>query len=265
MIFLVDNGSRVPAAYVSLVEIAQKLEAALCEPVVAAPFSHAEFVLEDLLEKSYQAEVRKFIILPLFFGPSAAVTKWIPRCLQEWSSQKEDVQWKMGMPLFVDESDGGTELAEMLISEFNTITESRDFEEASVVLVDHGSPQEKVTEVRDCLGRMVHRQLPSWVKQFSPASMERRSGSKYDFNEPLLEHLLKDSGFNAGTVILLQLFLSPGRHAGKRGDIESICTLAEAENHGLRIIRSGLLGNQPKLISLLEKRVNETQSQVFRK
>ena len=56
--------------------------------------------------------------------------------------------------------------------------------------------------------------------------MERRDGKQYEFNEPLLENILGSGNF-IKNVILAMLFISPGRHAGKDGDIDQIC-----ENHG---------------------------------
>ena len=48
------------------------------------------------------------------------------------------------------------------------------------------------------------------------SSMERREGTEYDFNEPLLENLLGSEGFEKD-VVLSMLFISPGRHAGPGG------------------------------------------------
>ena len=45
---------------------------------------------------------------------------------------------------------------------------------------------------------------------------KRREGEKYDFNDPLLARLLNEWSSNREKeVVLAQLFLSPGRHAGK--------------------------------------------------
>ena len=58
--------------------------------------------------------------------------------------------------------------------------------------------------------------LKGTVKGFATCCMERREGSEYDFNDPLLESLIKElEEKKIKKLVLAQLFLSPGRHAGK--------------------------------------------------
>ncbi|MDB6127119.1 MAG: cobalamin, partial [Verrucomicrobia bacterium] len=78
-----------------------------------------------------------------------------------------------------------------------------------------------------------------------------------DFNEPLLENVLDQSRFNFGPVLVVLLFILPGRHAGPDGDIAQICRRAEAKNPGLRTIRTELLGSHPRLVEVLAKRFRE--------
>jgi hypothetical protein len=86
--------------------------------------------------------------------------------------------------------------------------------------------------------------------------MERREGSEYDFNEPLLEKLLGSGDFS-GDVVLSMLFMSPGRHAGPGGDIAEICEAAEKEHEGLRTFMGDLFASHPGAIDLLAKRFQQ--------
>jgi hypothetical protein len=84
--------------------------------------------------------------------------------------------------------------------------------------------------------------------------MERRPGAAYAFNEPLLETLLATPPWNSGPVIVAQLFLLPGRHAGPGGDIEAICRGARQQSPRLRTRRTRLLGGQAGLVAILADR-----------
>ena len=125
----------------------------------------------------------------------------------------------------------------------------------NVILVDHGSPLPAVTEVRACLARQMRDSLGPRV-MLHEAVMERRAGSEYDFNGPLLESLLLQMASRnpAQTVVLSMLFLSPGRHAGTGGDIEEICQRVASQYPGFRVITTPLVGEHPGLIDILVSR-----------
>ena len=94
------------------------------------------------------------------------------------------------------------------------------------------------------------------VSAVAACSMERRPGAAYAFNEPLLETLLARPPWNFGPVIVAQLFLLPGRHAGPGGDVEAICRRARQKASALRTRRTRLLGGHPALIEILADRFN---------
>ena len=56
-------------------------------------------------------------------------------------------------------------------------------------------------------------------------------------------------------VILAQLFLAPGRHAGTNGDIAEICE--PFVKNGLEVSRTPVLGKHPLLQKVLSERVKE--------
>jgi len=124
-----------------------------------------------------------------------------------------------------------------------------------VALVDHGSPLPEVAAVRDRLAGELGKVLGERVSAVAASSMERREGEAYAFNEPLLENLLETEGWSAGEVVVSLLFLSPGRHAGPEGDIAGICKRARERHPGLRTRMTGLVGNHPAIIRLLQRRL----------
>ena len=90
--------------------------------------------------------------------------------------------------------------------------------------------------------------------------MERRDGPAYDINGKLLEEVLQELAGESSVrpVVLSMLFLSPGRHAGKDGDIEQICAAACKRHPGLEVRITPLVGEHPLLIEILLDRLNST-------
>jgi sirohydrochlorin ferrochelatase len=143
-----------------------------------------------------------------------------------------------------------------------TIAHLAGAQRPAVVLVDHGSPQAEVGAVRDRVAAQLAATLGDAVRVVIAASMERRDGDAFDFNEPLLARALSEPplGDHAGDVIVAPLFFSPGRHAGPGGDIETICRAAEARHRGLRVHIAPLVGEHPLLIDVLADRWREAGS-----
>ena len=63
--------------------------------------------------------------------------------------------------------------------------------------------------------------------------------------------------FRSSCVILAQLFLAPGRHAGPNGDIAQIC--APFINKGMEISRTPTLGNHRLILEILAERLKELE------
>jgi hypothetical protein len=109
-------------------------------------------------------------------------------------------------------------------------------------------------ELRELLGRR--------ASHVGAASMERREGDAYAFNEPLLERALIEPPFDEGEVLLAMAFLLPGRHAGEGGDVEQIvrhaCASApEGASQPLRVHKTQPLGGDPLVLSVLAERIRE--------
>lgn len=260
---LMDNGSLEPAATHGLRGLATKLGARIGSQV--APISllhssaipaeklggtHAE-ILEPALERRLVAGQSDFVIVPLFFGPSGALTDYLPKRIAHLRSKHPALNVRVAAPLFAA---GDDRLARILAEQVIECLDPSVGGVPRVALVDHGSPAKSVTDVRNALAQQLGALLgPDFT--VAPASMERREGAEYDFGEPLLERLLRSPGWNAGEVIVAMQFLLPGRHAGPDGDVAKICRDAEAASGGtLRTTMTGLVAEHPLLVEILADR-----------
>ena len=270
MVFLVDNGSRKPASYFNLKRIAVELSQRISQAVVAAPLLHANKIpsdqlggekaeiLEDLLLKAYLQGEREWSLLPLFFGPSGAIVDYLPRRLRLLAKSRPGFSCKVLQPLYGSDGNGGPELVRILGQLTESAMAEHRLEKPALILVDHGSPRREVTHVRNVLAEGLARSLEGRVRLTLAASLERRKGAKWDFNEPLLERALAHKSIMGGDVVIAQLFIGPGRHAGPGGDIARICAAAERRQAKLKTFRTQLVGEHPRLIDLLERRWRES-------
>jgi sirohydrochlorin ferrochelatase len=111
--------------------------------------------------------------------------------------------------------------------------------------------------VRNHLAAQLARSLAREVEAVAPASMERRPGDEYAFNDPLLEERLTTAPFNQGDVVVALQFLAPGRHAGPGGDIAEICDRARERCPGLRTHMTEPLEDDRRIIEVLAQRFRE--------
>ncbi|MBS0661887.1 MAG: cobalamin biosynthesis protein CbiX [Verrucomicrobia bacterium] len=262
IVFLTDNGSLRPAATRRLRRLATALARELGERVVPVSLLHANRIpatrlggrraeiFETALRRRAAAGARDFLVMPLFLGPSAALTGYLAERVTHLRGEFPDLCVRVAPPLAVGGEDRLAEILESLVRRKLTPAFLRG-EQARIALVDHGSPTRDVTRVRNRLAALLRRRLGPVV---TACSMERRPGAAYAFNEPLLENLLASAPWRSGPVIVAQLFLLPGGHAGPGGDIAAICRRVRARHPRLRIARTALLGEHPGLIGLLAER-----------
>jgi sirohydrochlorin ferrochelatase len=265
-ILLVDNGSLEPAATLALRDLTQRLAAQIGREIVPVSLLHSNRVAADQLDGVTADTVEpylrqqlgrgetEFVVLPLFFGPSRAISEYLPGVVEKLHDEFPAFMVRIAPTLFAADEDT---LAQMLAERVHgqLTAEFSCGQPVRVALVDHGSPARAVTAVRDLLARQLEIKLGAAVAAVAACSMERRPGPEYDFNEPMLETLLTRAGWNAGPVIVAQLFLAPGRHAGPEGDIAGICAQAEAASPGLRTVRTDVLGTHPAMVNLLADRL----------
>ncbi len=275
-VILVDNGSLAAASTLQLRRIAAALQRELAVPVLPASLAHSAAVaaaelegeparqFELALDCALAGGVREIVVAPLFVGPSHAITRHVPAVLAARRASYPDARILLARPL---SAPGDTRLARRLTDHIREQLENSANANAiaaagvrpRVVVVDHGSPSAEVAKVRDDLTAEVRRLLGSLVGAVSPASMERRPGPEYDFNEPLLESLLGDGGWRVDPLVVALLFIGPGRHAGPGGDVERIVARARGGTlAGVAFTR--LLGEHPGLIGILADRANESRA-----
>lgn len=257
--FLMDNGSLEPAATLGLRRLAAQLGERLGTRVEPVSLLHSSAVpaeklggmpaeiLEPALERRLAAGQTDCLIVPLFFGPSGALTDYLPKRITHLRSKHPALTVSIAAPLYAA---GDDRLARILADQVRALGSAS----RHVALVDHGSPARAVTDVRNELACQLAGQLgTAWT--VAPCSMERREGAAYDFCEPLLERLLRSPGWNAGEVTVAMQFLLPGRHAGPEGDVAQICHAAEVASGGaLRTTMTGLVAEHPLLVEILADR-----------
>ena len=269
MLLLLDNGSLAPAATLSLRRIAQALAVRLQREVHPVSLLHSQKIpaeqlegipatnLEPFLKRQLEAGRHSFEVIPLFFGPSGALTDYLPERLAGLRQKWPRLELRLAPCLAGNRGEDSPVLARLLADQVRETLAglpAAEREGAQVILTDHGSPKRELGTLRDTLARLLAEELGSLVAGVQPASMERRPEPDYDFNEPLLERALAQPGFHQGNTIISLLFLSPGRHAGPGGDIATICAEACKRHPGLHTVMTPLVGSHPGLIDLLARR-----------
>ena len=266
-ILLVDNGSLRPQATLNLRRLAQALSQATGEAVEATSLLHSckiapekldgekAVTLGPLAERAAVQGVTELIILPFFFGPSQALTDYLPERLTEVQASYPQLAIKVARPLVDHQATVDLRLAQLLAD--NVRERLAGLSRPRVVLVDHGSPIPEVTAVRNYLAGQLSVLLADEAGGVGFASMERRDGEAYRFTEPLLEDLLASPALAGSEVILAMLFLSPGRHAGEGGDIAKICEQAMARSPGLNIVTTRLVGENDAIVAILASRLRQ--------
>ena len=274
MALLVDNGSVRPEAVLSLRHLAVRLASEsgiFVRPVSALHADRVDVahlhhrpaeILSQVLERYPRENCLSYTIVPLFFGPSRVLTHSIPRTIAECRHRFPKIRIRLAPPLVSPHDDSAQVVAQMLMERVSDAPIGKFRASAPVILLDHGTPVRAVNHIRDDLARRMGGILGHGTSAVLPASMERRRGWKYRFNEPLVEDLLSSGRFQRGVVILSLLFFFPGRHAGPGGDIEQICDRVRGRYPKLRILQTATLGNHPTLTRILARRLIETEAMV---
>ncbi len=269
-ITLTDNGSYRPAATLSLRRLAAELGERSEHVVNPVSLLHSTKIPAEKLEgqpahvfESFalakrEEGVNSFLVVPLFFGPSAAIAEYLP---QRADVLREEHQWpelevRVCPSLVNCQKPEDKRMVSMLADLVRQKRAEIGVEHAAVALVDHGAPRIEVTQVRNFLADQLREVLGDEASVVTACSMERREGEAYAFNEPLLEVLLGSEGFRH-EVIVSMLFLQPGRHAGAGGDVANICQDAEKVTPGLQTHMTELVGTHPLLLDILVERLEQ--------
>ena len=269
---LVDNGSLRPEATLNLRRLATALGTRCGVPVAPVSLQHADRIpaadleghaadtLPAFLRRQRAAGVVDFVVVPLFFGNSRALTRFIPDTVAQLREETGEFRLEVGEVLY-PLPQGEPRLAALLCDQVRRTAAAGGLPLEQVVLVDHGSPIPEVTAVRQGLAERMAQALGpgTGVEQ---AVMERREGSAYDFNGALLEECLRAMARTRPqqVVILAMLFFSPGRHAGPGGDIETICRRVMEEVPGFRVVPTALVGEHAGLVEILADRLRGAEA-----
>lgn len=273
-VVLMDNGSLRPEAVFSLRRIAADLSLRLGVTVHPVSLLHSSKISAEklggeeantwrrFLRQGIEKGITKYRIIPLFFGPSSAIVDYLPKVSREVIEKFGAATVEITGTLIDVENPNEDAVARLLtdfiIQKLNTGSGSGE-REFGVVVVDHGSPLPEVAVCRDRVASQVAALLGQRVHGVIAASMERRDGEEYAFNEPLLENALekvREKGWSK--IILSYLFFSPGRHAGPGGDIDEIVASSDFAKDGGVVFPMPLVGESPRLVSLLEERYLES-------
>lgn len=268
--FLFDNGSLRPDATLALRRVAQRLAAATGLEVRPTSLLHSDRIdpaklagesaalLEPSLESFARGGGRNGVALPLFFGPSGAMRDYLPPRLDAIRAKYPNCRIELADCLESENDDSTRLLAEALKTAIHRIEERRQLRHPVIIVTDHGSPLPSVTAVRNRLGPALDRLKPSTWRSVEVASMERREGAEYDFNEPLLENALRTAAAaGAKEMVVAQQFLFPGRHAGPGGDIAEICRDFSTDYPETKVETTDPIGESDQILELLGRRLRQ--------
>jgi sirohydrochlorin ferrochelatase len=267
-LLLLDNGSTRCESTLNLRRLAARLSETSGRVVHPVSLQHADKVepaaldgrradtLVEFLTHRLAMGERDFLVIPLFFGPSKAITAYIPEQVALLAQRFGPIKTRIA-DVLCPLPEGEPRLARILCDNVTSAARDARVIPRNVILVDHGSPLREVTQARTLLAQQMRDCLGPEVL-IEEAVMERRAGPQYDFNGPLLLDALREQAKSKTNdpVILCLMFLNPGRHAGAGGDIERICAQAQEATPGLRVLTSPLVGTHPGLVEILQARLD---------
>ena len=266
MIILLDNGSKRPEATRNLRRLAAAMTRRKGEDVHAVSLLHSSSIpaalldgrpavtIEPFLRQQIDQGARKFVIVPLFFGPSRAIDVFLPEVVSRLEAEVGALQIDVA-PVLCPLPGGEPRLVDILEANVRDVMQAQQMTPARILLVDHGSPLAAVTAVRTWLAAMFRLRF-SGIATVAEAVMERREDRQYDFNGELLEHALATAAQQTEQTILAMQFISPGRHAGAGGDIDDIARKVMNRYPGFRAVASPLIGEHPLFEEILSDRID---------
>ena len=264
--FLVDNGSLRPAPTLNLRIVANQLGGQLGIPVHPVSLLHSSKVdlaklggvQANLLNESLKLSLRfpepnHILILPMFFGPSRAITEYIPQVVDQIKGEGGSVDIRIANCLVQRDDDSAKLIAQALLERIQQVATNIPASESipQVVLVDHGSAVKGVLQAREFVSNELENLLEDDFSYAGQCSMENPKGAE-KYSNLLLEELL--ASFSLDTpVILSQMFFANGRHAGADGDIATICRASGHE----KVFQTEPLLEHSLLVELLKRRALE--------
>lgn len=263
---LCDNGSVRAQATLQLRQLAEQLSTITQRNIHPVSFQHADKISADKLQgreaqvflpfiqQQLQLGESEFVIIPLFFGFSKALSSFVPDECKKLDATPDNFKVSITQVIY-PMPHGNPLLGKIIIDHIHQTAEQHQLPANNCVLVDHGSPVPRVTEVRQHLASSVQSALADGV-QLDQAVMERREGKQYDFNGQLLQDYLNEKAqAGARSAIVILMFFLPGRHAGQGGDIEEICDSVMQQYPDFKVAISPLITQHPEFLNILKQRV----------
>ncbi|MGC6456105.1 MAG: sirohydrochlorin chelatase [Coraliomargaritaceae bacterium] len=269
-IYLIDNGSLRPSATFGLRRLAAALSVRTGRTIQPVSLLHSHkidteelggepaTILKRQLRQAIGEGKREFLLLPLFLGPSRAISDYIPEVLASVQPEGEELHVVIADPVCgssVDQPD--KRLAEILSDHVLSLSADFSRESFAVAMVDHGTPAPEVNVLRNAVAADLRALLKDHTVGVTAASMERREGPEYAFNEPLLENLNSQLPNMAEKLIVAMFFLLPGRHAGAGGDVVEISQALLSQHAFGDVYTTSLIGEHPKLLEILTDRLED--------
>lgn len=270
-LILFDNGSYRPDATFALRRLASGLSEVLNQNVEPISLLHSCKIDPELIggkpasiirrrfKEAIENKEKHLLCIPLFLGPSLAITEYLEELIEEAKSLDPEIDIQVAAPLAGwDVENPDPRLAQILADQLEALIKENALKEFDTVLVDHGSPIKKLSDLRNNIARQVGVLLNKDPLKVQACSMERREGSAYAFNEPLLENIKKlPKQISGRDLMVAMFFLLPGRHAGAGGDVDDILQGLKDEGAIKDFYKTDLLGQHPMLLDILKDRVEE--------
>ena len=187
-ILLVDNGSYKPEAVLNLRNVAKKLSLKSSKVINPVSLLHSNKISDsklnnipaDVFEPYVSEKVKngtnEFLILPLFFGRSAAIYEYLPQRMEDIQQECGQFDLKIAPPLVDLDDANNDDVAQILADLVREEISYNKLDFPSVTLVDHGTPRIKVNEVRNFIAEQLALILKDEVQCVRPSSMESREG-----------------------------------------------------------------------------------------
>jgi sirohydrochlorin ferrochelatase len=268
VILLCDNGSTQPNATLQLRRLAQQLSAQAGQTIHPVSLQHANRieasklegepaqVFSEFMQQQLSSGETEFILLPIFFGKSKALTSFVPDEADKLRQQYGDFSLRLAEVIYPLPA-GDPLLVDILHDHIQQTAARHQLPLQNLVLVDHGSPIPRVTEVRQHLAQQIQGRLADGIR-LEQAVMERREGKEYDFNGELLEHWLNQKAeAGAKSALVIMMFFLAGRHAGENGDIVQICDSVMQQHPGFKVAISPLIAEHPAFVAILQLRLQQ--------
>jgi hypothetical protein len=160
-IMLVDNGSIRANATLNLRQLAARLSAAAECTVHPVSLLHSDKIsrervggvkaqiLEPFLTQQRSNNVNSFLLLPLFFGHSAAIFEYVPQRLCELRKEWPELEMRIAPCLVNLDDEAETDVADILARIVRHKVMTKGLHRPAITLVDHGTPRIAVNKVRN--------------------------------------------------------------------------------------------------------------------